>query len=222
MWVEIFSALFTLLSALVVGIALYRRENAGRTRFVIFVALAPIVNFILNISLPHYISVGAFVLTASVLCKLVLNENKITSLASAMIIAFFHRVIMLIYFSAVYIFARECFTYGLRCFYSMLYAMVFLNITAFAAMWFYEKYRNIKYISEKAVSIIKSLDFLVLNPKLFGMLYVLLSITDTLFIVISTRVQIEYGNYAFYAGALFLVAMYSILMMLTMSMLQGL
>ena len=40
MWVEIFSALFTLLSALVVGIALYRRENAGRTRFVIFVVLA--------------------------------------------------------------------------------------------------------------------------------------------------------------------------------------
>lgn len=135
MWVEIFSALFTALSALVVGIALYRRENAGKTRFVIFVALALVVNFILNISLPHYISVGAFVLTASVLCKLVLNENKITSLASAMIIAFFHRVMMLIYFSAVYIFARECFTYGLRCFYSMLYAMVFLNITAFAAMW---------------------------------------------------------------------------------------
>lgn len=121
--------------------------------------------YLLDISLPHYISVGAFVLTASVLCKLVLNENKITSLASAMIIAFFHRVMMLIYFSAMYIFARECFTYGLRCFYSMLYAMVFLNITAFAAMWFYEKYRNIKYISEKAVSIIKSLDFLVLNPK---------------------------------------------------------
>ena len=121
--------------------------------------------YLLDICLPHYISVGAFVLTASVLCKLVLNENKITSLASAMIIAFFHRVMMLIYFSAMYIFARECFTYGLRCFYSMLYAMVFLNITAFAAMWFYEKYRNIKYISEKAVSIIKSLDFLVLNPK---------------------------------------------------------
>ncbi len=222
MWVEIFSALFTALSALMVSITLYRRENAGRTRFAIFVAAIPIVNFILNISLPHYISVGAFVLTASVLCKLILNENKITSLASAMIIAFFHRVMMLIYFSAVYIFARECFTYGLRCFYSMLYAMVFLNITAFAAMWFYEKYRNIKYISEKAVSIIKSLDFLVLNPKLFGMLYVFLSITDTLFIVISTRVQIEYGNYAFYVGALFLVAMYSILMVLTMSMLQGL
>lgn len=69
MWVEIFSALFTALSALVVGIALYRRENAGRTRFVIFVALAPVVNFILNITLPHYISVGAFVLTASVLCS---------------------------------------------------------------------------------------------------------------------------------------------------------
>ena len=61
MWVEIFSALFTALSALVVGIALYRRENAERTRFVIFVALTPIVNFILNITLPHYISIVAFV-----------------------------------------------------------------------------------------------------------------------------------------------------------------
>ena len=222
MWVEIFSALFTVLSALIVGIALYHRENAGRIRFSIFIAAIPVVNFILNISLPHYISVGAFVLATTVLCKLILNENKITSLASAMIIAFFHRVMMLVYFSAVYIFARECFTYGLRCFYSMLYAMVFLNITAFAAMWFYEKYRNIKYISEKAVSIIKSLDFLVLNPKLFGSLYVMLSITDTLFIVISAKVQIDCGNNAFYVGALFLTAMYSILMVLTMSMLQGL
>ena len=208
MWVEIFSTLFTVLSALIVGIALYHRENAVRIRFAIFIAAIPVVNFILNISLPHYISVGAFVLATTVLCKLILNENKITSLASAMIIAFFHRVMMLVYFSAVYIFAREYFTYGLRCFYSMMYAMVFLNITAFAAMWFYEKYRNIKYISEKAVSIIKSLDFLVLNPKLFGSLYVMLSITDTLFIVISTKVQIDCGNNAFYVGALFLTAMF--------------
>ena len=222
MWVEIFSTLFTALSALIVSIALYRRENAGKTRFAIFIVSLPIVNFVLNITLPHYISVGAFVIFAALLCKTILCENNITSLASAMIIAFFHRVMMLIYFSAVYIFARECFTYGMRCFYSMLYAMVFLNITAFAAMWFYEKYRNIKYITEKAVSIIKSLDFLVLNPKLFGSLYVMLSITDTLFIAISTKVQIDCGNNAFYVGALFLVAMYSILMVLTMSMLQGL
>lgn len=222
MWVEIFSALFTALSALIVSIALYRRENAGKTRFAIFIASLPIVNFVLNITLPHYISVGAFVIFAALLCRTILCENNITSLASAMIIAFFHRVMMLIYFSAVYIFARECFTYGMRYFYSMLYAMVFLNITAFAAMWFYEKYRNIKYITEKAVSIIKSLDFLVLNPKLFGSLYVMLSITDTLFIAISTKVQIDCGNNAFYVGALFLVAMYSILMVLTMSMLQGL
>ena len=110
MWVEIFSALFTVLSALIVGIALYHRENAGRIRFSIFIAAIPVVNFILNISLPHYISVGAFVLATTVLCKLILNENKITSLASAMIIAFFHRVMMLVYFSAVYIFAREFFT----------------------------------------------------------------------------------------------------------------
>lgn len=222
MWVEIFSTLFTALSALIVSIALYRRENAGKTRFAIFIVSLPIVNFVLNITLPHYISVGAFVIFAALLCKTILCENSITSLASAMIIAFFHRVMMLIYFSAVYILARECFTYGMRCFYSMLYAMVFLNITAFAAMWFYEKYRNIKYITEKAVSIIKSLDFLVLNPKLFGSLYVMLSITDTLFIAISTKVQIDCGNNAFYVGALFLVAMYSILMVLTMSMLQGL
>lgn len=222
MWVEIFSTLFTALSALIVSIALYRRENAGKTRFAIFIVSLPIVNFVLNITLPHYISVGAFVIFAALLCRTILCENNITSLASVMIIAFFHRVMMLIYFSAVYIFARECFTYGMRCFYSMLYAMVFLNITAFAAMWFYEKYRNIKYITEKAVSIIKSLDFLVLNPKLFGSLYVMLSITDTLFIAISTKVQIDCGNNAFYVGALFLVAMYSILMVLTMSMLQGL
>lgn len=222
MWVEIFSTLFTALSALIVSIALYRRENAGKTRFAIFIVSLPIVNFVLNITLPHYISVGAFVIFAALLCRTILCENNITSLASVMIIAFFHRVMMLIYFSAVYILARECFTYGMRCFYSMLYAMVFLNITAFAAMWFYEKYRNIKYITEKAVSIIKSLDFLVLNPKLFGSLYVMLSITDTLFIAISTKVQIDCGNNAFYVGALFLVAMYSILMVLTMSMLQGL
>lgn len=222
MWVEIFSTLFTALSALIVSIALYRRENAGKTRFAIFIVSLPIVNFVLNITLPHYISVGAFVIFAALLCRTILCENNITSLASVMIIAFFHRVMMLIYFSAVYILARECFTYGMRCFYSMLYAMVFLNITAFAAMWFYEKYRNIKYITEKAVSIIKSLDFLVLNPKLFGSLYVMLSITNTLFIAISTKVQIDCGNNAFYVGALFLVAMYSILMVLTMSMLQGL
>lgn len=222
MWVEIFSTLFTALSALIVSIALYRRENAGKTRFAIFIVSLPIVNFVLNITLPHYISVGAFVIFAALLCRTILCENNITSLASVMIIAFFHRVMMLIYFSAVYILARECFTYGMRCFCSMLYAMVFLNITAFAAMWFYEKYRNIKYITEKAVSIIKSLDFLVLNPKLFGSLYVMLSITDTLFIAISTKVQIDCGNNAFYVGALFLVAMYSILMVLTMSMLQGL
>ena len=222
MWVEIFSTLCTAVSALLVGIGFYKKDHIGKMRLAVFILAVAVGNCVLTITLPHYLSVGAFVLAATLLCKIILKRNYTTAFASALLTAFFHRVLMLIYFSCVYLFARECFTYGIRCFYSMLYALIFLNITAFAAMWMYERYRNIKNISEKAVSIVHSLDFFVFNQKLFGILYVLLSITDTLFIAISTRIQFEFGNYAFYAGALFLVAMYSMLMILTMSMLQGL
>ena len=222
MWVEIFSTLCTAVSALLVGIGFYKKDHIGKIRLAVFILAVAAGNCVLTITLPHYLSIGAFVLAATLLCKIILKRNYIAAFASALLTAFFHRVLMLIYFSCVYLFARECFTYGIRCFYSMLYALIFLNITAFAAMWMYERYRNIKNISEKAVSIVQSLDFFVFNQKLFGILYVLLSITDTLFIAISTGIQFELGNYAFYAGALFLVAMYSMLMILTMSMLQGL
>lgn len=148
MWVEVFSTVCAAVSALLVGIVFYKKEHIGKMRLSAFVLSAAAVSHICAAVLPYYISVGAFVLGAALLCKMILRRNSITAFAAAMLTAFFHRVLMLIYFFGVYLFARERFTYGIRCFYSMLYALIFLNITAFASMWMYERYRNKKNESD--------------------------------------------------------------------------
>ena len=84
MWVEIFSTLCTAVSAMLVGIGFYKKDHIGKARLAVFILAVAAGNCVLTITLPHYLSVGAFVLAATLLCKIILKINYFAAFASAL------------------------------------------------------------------------------------------------------------------------------------------
>ena len=222
MLTELHSILPAFLAAVLVCIGISRRSDVGKIRLCIFILSITTVNLLTNLFLPGYVSVAVFVLAAAVISKAILHTDNMSAIANAGVISFLYCVLMLFIISAVYVFARDKFLFGMRGYSYIVYSMIFINITCFIVIWLYEKYRNVRNVSEKTLHILKSLDFIVLNPTLFGIAYVSISIIDTIFICICAYIEYNKGDMAFYNGAMFVVAMYSLLMILTVMMLQGL
>ena len=222
MLVKSFSVVFAMIAAFLVSIGANANAKSKKIKTSLFIALSGIIDLAADFLLPEPISILGFILILAITHKFIFKANITTSVAISLLTAFLHRVFLVLFIAGTFAFARKYFAATTEGCFSLMYAMVFINISTVVIIWFYNKYRNIKNISEKSISTIKELSIFVLPPKMFGVLYATVSIIDTIFCSFVPLSAMRTGNYELYTGAMFVVGMYSFLMILNMAMLQGL
>ena len=216
------SVFFVMLSTILVNLGAKDIIQSNRFKVASIVLCSMVADLLTKFIFPDAISVFGFIAIMTFFIKKVFRTNINTSFAISTLIAFLHRVFLILFMAGTYAFARKYFVPTNEGYFSLMYSMLFINIAALIIIWLYQKYRNIKNISEKSIKLIKELDIFALPPKLFGFLYVAVSITDTIFCFFVPFSALQTGNYGLYTGAMFVVGMYAFLMILNMAMLQGL
>lgn len=222
MLVKSFSVVFAMIAAFLVSIGANTTAKSEKIKTSFLIALSGFIDLAVDFILPEPVSVLGFVVILLITHKVIFKAKLTTSVAFSLLTAFLHRVFLILFIAGTFAFARKYFTATTEGYFSLMYSMLFINVSAVVIIWFYNRYRNIKNISEKSINTIKELSIFVLPPKMFGVLYAAVSIIDTIFCVFVPLSALKTGNYALYTGAMFVVGMYAILMMLNMAMLQGL
>jgi len=211
-----------MIASFLVSIGANSNAKSKKIKTSLLIALSGVIDLIADSLMPEPLSVLGFVALLIVAHKLIFEGNITKSIAFSLLTAFLHRVFLILFIAGTFAFARKYFTATTEGYFSLMYSMLFINVSATIIIWFYNKYRNIKNISEKSINTIKELNIFVLPPKLFGVLYAAISVIDTIFCVFVPLSALKTGNYALYTGAMFVVGMYAFLMILNMAMLQGL
>lgn len=222
MLVKLFSVVFAVIAAFLVSVGANSTVKAKKTQILLLVVSSGFIDLLADFLLPESIAVWGFVIPLLLLHKFIFKVNLTTSVTFSLLTAFLHRIFLILFIAGTFAFAREYFVATSEGYFSLMYSMLFINVSATTIIWLYDKYRNVKNISEKSIKTIKDLSIFVLSPKLFGVLYATVSILDTVFCVFVPLSALRTGNYELYTGAMFVVGMYAFLMILNMAMLQGL
>lgn len=218
----VFSLFSAVVCALLVSVAARNNLSLTPRKIIVFMLISGITDLLAYFTMPVWLSVWAIILMQTLICQRLFNTKYKTAFGIATLTQFLHRVFIILYMAGIYAFAPKYFIPSIEGWYSLMYSMLFINITAVTIIWLYIKYQNIKNISENSINMIRELDILELSPKLFAVTYISVSVIDTVFCFFVPRNALQTGNYGLFAGAMFVVGMYAMLMILNMSMLHGL
>lgn len=183
-----------MIAAFLVSIGANSSAKSKKVKTTLLIALSGIIDLLADFLLPEPISVLGFVILLIIAHKVVFKTNITKSVAFSLLTAFLHRVFLILFIAGIFAFARKYFTATTEGYFSLMYSMLFINVSATIIIWFYNKYRNIKNISERSINTIKELSIFVLPPKMFGALYATVSIIDTIFCIFVPLSALRTGN----------------------------
>lgn len=215
------AAFISSLLVCVLVFAVNKRKNLQTTRIALFVLFVTIVSHCIQESAPPYIVPVLFVSAVIVLCKYLLRQKTATSVVMALVVGFLQRIGVLLYYSVAFL-AGGNFESDINGLISMIYAMVFINLTSAAVVYLYWRYQRHERIVSKTPKQIEWFDFLALPPIPFGIAYFLIGLLDTVLGIMICYNGFRVGNMGVYIGCLFVIFMYSLLMILTLMMVQSL
>lgn len=184
MLVEVFNILFALISAFAVCCIVNSKAKSNIKITLLIVLVTGVINLIADFFILERITIIFPIAGIILVCRFVAKEHLKTSIFIALLITFLHRVLLILFMSALYVFARDYFSNVNKGYFSLMYSMLFINVVAVVIIWLYNKYKSIDNISEKSIKTINELSLFVLPPKLFGGLYALVSIVDTIVCII--------------------------------------